>query len=223
MTATICFGFPTEQIKEAVPVTRLTRRMLAGAIVALIPALAGCEAGLNAPTLNFHPAAGGAYQTSDGVTISNAFVLGPAVGQTLPAGGRAGVFLSMYSTGNDQLKSVKAAVASAVKLSGGPVNMSPYDSVNLTGPAPRIVLSGLHAPLSGGQTIWLTLDFATAGSVSIQVPVEPHTYAYATYAQPPKPAPTPTATTTRKTKAKTKAKTTSGASATPTATPTPTA
>jgi copper(I)-binding protein len=203
-------------------VTRLTRRMLAGAIAVLIPALAGCEAGLNAPTLEFHPAAGGAYQTAGDVTVSNAFVLGPALGQTLPAGGRAGVFLSMYSTSSDELKSVSSP-AGSVNLSGGPVSLSADNSVNLTGPAPRIVLTDLSAPLTGGQTITLTLNFTTAGTIQLTVPVEPHAYAYATYAQPPKPSPSPTASATKAKKTKIKAKTKATPSATATATPTPSA
>jgi hypothetical protein len=177
-------------------VTRLTRRLLAGAIVVLIPALAGCEAGLNAPTADFHPAAYGAYDTSSGVTISNAFVLGPAVGQSLPAGSQAGVFLSLYSPGGDTLKSVSSSVGAAT-IQGGPVNVAAYASVNLTGPTPRIVLTDLSAPLNGGQTITLDLTFANAGPVHIQVPVQPHAYEYSTYDAPSVPAsPTASATST---------------------------
>ena len=58
MTATI-FSVRREQIEEAVKVTRWNRRLLFGAIAVLVPALAGCEAGLNAPTLDFHPARAG--------------------------------------------------------------------------------------------------------------------------------------------------------------------
>jgi copper(I)-binding protein len=173
----------------------LTRRPLGVALLACvlsIPALAGCEAGLNAPTLDFHPAANGATTTGAGITINNAFVLGPALGQSLPAGGRAGLFLSVYAVNGDRLVSVSApGYAGSVKLDGGPVSVAANATVNLTGPAPRIVLTNLSAPLQGGQTVTLLLDFATAGAMELQVPVEPHAYDYATYVQPPTPTPSP--------------------------------
>ena len=54
----------------------IRRSLLAGAVALLVvPALAGCEAGLNAPTLEFHPASSGAHKVIDGLTISNVFVL----------------------------------------------------------------------------------------------------------------------------------------------------
>jgi hypothetical protein len=87
--------------------------------------------------------------------------------------------------------------AASVKLSGGPVNLGPQAPVDLEGPQPAIVLTNLQVPLSGGESIQLVLNFATAGSLTIQVPVEPHAYEYATYSSP---APSPTATTTPKPK-----------------------
>ncbi len=158
-----------------------------------IPALTGCEAGLNAPTLQFHPAADGATAAADGVAINNAFVLGPAIGQTLPAGSQAGLFLSISSANGDRLKSVSApGTAASVNLIGGPVDVAANSVVNLTGPAPRIVLTGLSTPLKGGETVQLVLTFARAGSAQLQVPVQPQAYGYATYAQPPTPTPSPT-------------------------------
>ena len=77
--------------------TRWTRRLLVGAIAILVPALAGCEAGTIAPTLQYHPASEGFSTVSDSIRIDNVFVLGPAPNQTLPAGGQAGVFLSISS------------------------------------------------------------------------------------------------------------------------------
>ena len=55
--------------------TRWSRRMLFGALAVLVPVLAGCEAGMDAPTLTYHPAAFGGYATHDGISIDNAFVL----------------------------------------------------------------------------------------------------------------------------------------------------
>jgi hypothetical protein len=52
-----------------------------------------------------------------------------------------------------------------------------------------MVLTGLVNPLSGGETVQLTLTFAQAGVVTLGVPVEPHAYDYATYFPPPIPRP----------------------------------
>ena len=168
--------------------TRWTRRLLIGAIAIAVPALAGCEAGLNAPTLQYHPASFGETTMIDGITIDNAFVLGPAPGDTLPSGGQAGLFLALQSAGNDQLTSISApGTASSVQLGNGPITLNSGSLVNLSGPAPLITLNGLTNPLSGGETIKLNLQFATAGQVTVQVPVEPASYEYSTFSPPPTP------------------------------------
>jgi len=167
-------------------VTRLNRRLLLGAIAVLLPALAGCEAGLNAPTLEFHPASSGVSTTVNGITLDNLFVLGAPVGSALPPGGRAGVFLAIESENGDRLVSVSApGTASSVKLTGGPVDLPAQTLVDLGGPVPQMVLTGLVNPLSGGETVQLSLTFAQAGVVTLAVPVEPHAYDYATYFPPP--------------------------------------
>ena len=172
--------------------TRWTRRLLFGAIAVLVPALAGCEAGANAPTVEFHQASFGTSETVNGITIDDAFVLGPSLNATLPAGGQAGVFLSIEAQNNDQLTSVAApGAASSVQLVSGPVTLTANSVANLSGPQPQIVLTGLTNALSGGQTVSLQLDFASAGAISIQVPVVPAAYDYTTYSPPP-PAPSPT-------------------------------
>ena len=90
--------------------TRWTRRLLRGAIAVLRPGAGRLRGGLDAPTLEFHPATlRGEHRPSDGITIDNAFVLGPALDSALPAGGQAGVFLALSSTDTgDQLVSVSA-------------------------------------------------------------------------------------------------------------------
>ncbi|HLI40612.1 MAG TPA: hypothetical protein VKV35_03085 [Streptosporangiaceae bacterium] len=202
--------------------TRWYRRLLAGAVVLLVPALAGCEAGLNAPTLQFHPAAPGATVTTGGVAINNAFVLGPAPGSVLPAGGRAGVFLALYAQDSDRLVSVAApGTAASVRLAGGPVPLAPQTLVRLTGPVPRIVLTGLTTSLSGGQTITLVLTFANAGSVSLQVPVEPRAYDYSTYSPPAIP-PKPTSRATGSARARASATPSPSPSTSGSASPAPT-
>lgn len=194
--------------------TRWTRRLLVGAIAILVPALAGCQAGLNAPTLQYHPASNGVSTTVNGIELDNVFVLGPQLNQALPAGGQAGVFLAMSAQDHDRLVSASApGAASSVQLLNGPVTISPGATVYLTGPAPLIVLSGLTNPLSGGETIQLVLTFANAGVVPLVVPVEPAAYEYTTFSPPPTPSASTAAIVKHKHKAKAKAD--PGPSATP--------
>jgi copper(I)-binding protein len=204
-------------------VTRWKRRLLFGALAVLAPALAGCEAGFNAPTLEYHPAAFGAYAMKNGVSISNAFVLGPSPSGPEVAGGRAGLFLAITSQNGDKLVSASApGTASAVKILGGSVSVPAAAPVTLTGPIPRVVLTGLANPLQGGELVKLNLTFAEAGTIAMTVPVQPKAYEYATFSPPATPSPTAT-----KKKANPSASASAsgsaspGATASPTATPTP--
>lgn len=208
--------------------TRWKRRMLFGALAVLAPALAGCEAGYNAPTLEYHPAAFGAYAMKNGVSISNAFVLGPSPSGPEVAGGRAGVFLSITSQDGDKLVSASAPdTASSVQILGGSVSVPAVaPPADLTGPVPRVVLNGLANPLQGGDLVKLNLTFAEAGTIAMTVPVQPKAYEYATFSPPPTPAPA-----AAKKKAKAKANplisatappsASPGSTASPTATPSP--
>jgi copper(I)-binding protein len=175
----------------------VARPLLIGALALLIAAAtAGCEAGLNAPTLEFHEASGGAHAVVNGITISNVFVLGAPADSSLPPGSSAGLFLSLFNGGNtsDSLVSVSApGSASSVHLSSGTVSLPVQAPVNLTGPQPTVVLSDLTKALDGGTDIPVTLNFAHAGSVMLMVPVQPQSFYYSTYS--PAPTPTPTATT----------------------------
>ena len=198
--------------------TRWNRRLLVGALAILVPALAGCEAGFNAPTLEFHQASFGVSTIVDGISIDNVFVLGPAPGSTLQAGGQAGLFMSLEASNSDQLTSISApGTATSVRLINGPVNLGANALVNLDGPAPEIVLNGLTSALSGGETVQLVLNFASAGAVTILVPVEPNAYDFATYSPPP---PSPTPTPNPKHKASPTATPSGSVSASTTATPT---
>ena len=195
--------------------------LLIGAVALAVPAAAGCEAGDNAPTLEFHHAAGGAYTTFNGISISNAFVLGAPPASSVPAGSSASLFVSLYNggAGDDQLTSVSAPdYATSVLVTGGTVSLPAQGEVNLTGPQPSVVLSGLTKPLSGSEAIPVTFDFAHAGSVTLQVPVEPQSSYYSTYSPPPTPAPTTASPTTTSTP---KVKTTATATATASTSPTP--
>ena len=171
--------------------TRWSRRMLFGALAVLVPALAGCEAGTDAPTLTYHPAAFGGYATHNGITIDNAFVLASTSGVVVP---RNGVFFAVTSRDGDRLVSISApGTAPLVRIAGGAINLRPQVPVDLTGPVPTVVLTGLSSPLTSGSAITMNFNFARAGTITMQVPVEPQAYEYATYSPPPSiPAATPT-------------------------------
>jgi hypothetical protein len=102
-----------------------------------------------------------------------------------------------------------------VQITGAPVELPSDSLVDLQGPSPEIVLSGLTKALVGGETIQLDFLFATAGVITLQVPVEPQAYTYATYSPPPVPTATPSP--------KVKATPGASASASGTATPSPSA
>ncbi len=200
----------------------IRRSLLAGAIALLVvPAVAGCEAGLNAPTLEFHQASNGAHGTVDGITISNVFVLAAPSGSSVPAGSPAGLFLGLFNNGStaDTLVSVSTSAASTATITGGPVTVPPNSGVNLTGPQPKVVLTGLAKPLRGGQNVEVTLTFQDAGQVRLDVPVEPQSYYYSSLAQPSAVTPSagPSATVVAP-----GATPTAGATATPAATATAT-
>ena len=173
--------------------TRWNPRLLLAAVAVLAPALAGCEAGLNAPTLQYHPANFAANRIVNGISFANVFVLGPVPGAALPVGGRASVFLALESAvGHDRLISVSApGTATAVQLAGAPVDLPGQTLVDMSGPAPQVVLTGLTSPLLPGQTVSLSFTFATAGTITLNVPVEPRAYDWATFSPPPA---SPTAT-----------------------------
>ena len=202
--------------------TRWKHRMLFGALAVLVPALAGCEAGYNAPTLEYHPAAFGAYAMKNGVSISNAFVLGPSPSGPEVAGGRAGVFLAITSQDGDKLVSASApGAASAVQIIGGSVRVPALAPVTLTGPVPRVVLTGLASPLQGGDLVKLNLTFAEAGTIAMTVPVQPKAYEYATFSPPATPSPAVTKKKRAKANPSASASASPGATASPTATPSP--
>jgi copper(I)-binding protein len=195
----------------------VARRTLIGALALLLPAIAGCEAGYNAPTLEFHPANAGTNVTINGIEISNAFVLGAPAGVPAPSGSNAGMFMSLYNTGagDDHLTSASApGSASSVQLSGGTVSVPGQTLVDLSGPEPSVVLSNLTRPLAGGDFVAVTLDFSRAGTVTIEVPVEADSDYYSTYSPPPSPSASPTASPSATATPKKAAKST--ASATPT-------
>ena len=193
------------------------RSLLVLAIAALIPVLAGCEAGNNAPTQQWHQPTDGSAKVRGDISIRNVFVLGAPIGATIKAGSSAGVFLAVINNGSaDRLVKITApGTAKSVVLPGGSVSLASQQAVLLTGPGPKVVLEDLTRPLTGGSTVLLKLTFQNAGTVNLTVPVMPRAQYYSTFS-PPKPTPTPTPSPTA-----------NGKSATPTpsasATPSPSA
>ncbi|HUL27732.1 MAG TPA: hypothetical protein VLW44_18390 [Streptosporangiaceae bacterium] len=165
------------------------------AATALAPAIAGCEAGFNAPTQRWHqPSAGASAVVGNVIRINNMFVLGEPPAFSLQRGDSAGLFLALANNGGpDRLIAISApGSATAVQMPGGGVRLASQQSVFLTGPAPQVILRGLTRRLNGGQHILIVLHFLRAGSVALQVPVMPRAQWFATYAPAP-PLVTPSA------------------------------
>ena len=169
------------------------RRLVILAIAALIPALAGCEAGFNAPTQDWHQPTDGAGTVHNNIAVKNVFVLGAPLGRFIPAGHSAGVFLALFNEGApDRLLNMSApGTARSVTLPGGAVPLRSQRSVLLTGPAPEVILRNLIRPLTGGSTVRLVMTFQNAGTLSLVVPIMPQAQYYATFSPPPSPTPSP--------------------------------
>jgi copper(I)-binding protein len=201
----------------------LPRRVFAVAVAALIPALAGCEAGAHSPTQQWHQPTEGAATVVHGLSIRNVFVLGGSLTTNIPAGQSAGLFLALINNNSkpDRLLSVTApGTATSVTLPGGTVGINSEKSVLLTGPAPKVVLTDLTRPLSGGTFIKVVMMFQNAGRVELSVPVMPRAQYYSTFSPAPAPSATPTPTVTPLAK-KHKHKHKAGAGATASPSPSP--
>ena len=168
---------------------RPLRGVLIVAATALIPVIAGCEAGLNAPTQEWHqPTAGASAVVSNTMRINNVFVLGPTPGFVLPAGASAGMFLGLHNNGApDRLVSISAPGSAArIQVPIGGISVGHEQSLLLTGPQPRVLLRGLTRSLHGGQYVRVNKDFQSAGHVTLLVPVMPRAAFYATYSPAPR-------------------------------------
>ena len=181
------------------------RGLAAVAAAGLIPAIAGCEAGANAPTQQWHqPTPGASAIVNDTLRINNMFVLGPAPGFSLPRGATAGVFLALTNDGvPDRLISITApTAATSIRVPAGGISLGHMQSLFLTGPSPRVLLVHLTRILNGGQYVRVNMNFQNAGHVSLLVPVMPRATFYTTFSPAPvllrpnvpaTPTPSPTA------------------------------
>jgi copper(I)-binding protein len=164
------------------------RDLVVVAAVGLVPAIAGCEAGNNAPTQQWHqPTPGASAIVDNTLRINNMFVLGPAPGFTLPRGASAGLFFALANNGApDRLLSIRApGEAAAVVVPRGGIALGHQQTLRLTGPSPRVVLVHLTRTLNGGQWVRLNMQFQNAGFVSLKVPVMPRTESYGTFSPAP--------------------------------------
>jgi len=188
------------------------RRILIAVAAAVIPLIAGCEAGTNAPSLHWHNPTDGAGATLGNISISNVFVLGAPIGGVIPRGQDAGLFLGLVNVGSsDQLLRISApGTAASVSLPGQTKQLlvATDQPVLLTGPRPQLILRDLLRPLTGGSVVKIALVFAHAGRVVLAVPVMPRAQYFSTL-HPAPVATSPSATPTPS----------SSASASPTASP----
>jgi len=164
------------------------RGLAAVAAASLIPAIAGCEAGANAPTQQWHqPTAGASAIVNNTLRINNMFVLGPAPGFSLPRGATAGMFFALTNDGvPDRLMSITAPTAAvSVRVPVGGISLGHNQSLFLTGPSPRVLLVHLTRVLNGGQYIRVNMTFQNAGHKSLLVPVMPRAAFYGTFSPAP--------------------------------------
>jgi copper(I)-binding protein len=170
------------------------RRLLLVSAVALLPVLAGCEAGNDAPTLSFHYPTDAAGTVAGDISIRNVFIVGAPLGSSLKPGESASLFFSLINNGApDRLLSISApGSAASVHLSGGTVPLIAMNPVYWNGPQPEAYLVHLTRVITGGSNLELVLDFQKEGTVTLQVPVMAAAAHYATYSPPPSPAPTMT-------------------------------
>lgn len=182
----------------------LPRRLVLVAAAVLIPVLAGCEAGNEAPTVQFHYPTDATGTVVGDITIRNVFVLGAPLGSQLHKGGAASLFLAIVNNGApDRLMAITApGSAASVSLPSGGVPVIFRHSVLLSGPKPQLVLTDLTRNLTSGSALKLQLTFQKAGLVTLEVPVVPRAAHYATYSPPAPsaaistPATTPTTSAT---------------------------
>lgn len=192
----------------------LPRRLLLASALALLPVLAGCEAGNQAPTLNFHVPTDATTKDAGDILIRNAFVLGAPLGEKLQPGATASLFFSVLTSGtSDRLLRISApGSATSVTLPGGSLAVTTNHPVLLNGPQTKAYLVGLTRQIRGGSTLNITLTFQNAGQVTLTVPVMARAAHYTTYG----PAPSPTSSAATTTAKKHHRAATPGSSPTPT-------
>jgi len=180
--------------KEISTVTRTSRSRVitaAAAFLAAVPALAGCGVGFDANTIKPYAPTEATAVTSRGITISQAFLLGPEPGGQLAPGENTPLYMAITNTneGTDTLVGAttedgigKVKIESPIQL---PQNTLVHTRDESGGPS-RVVIEKLYRVLTGGEYVTVNLQFNNAGVVPISVPVIPRSREFATF--PPAPA-----------------------------------
>lgn len=174
--------------------TSRPRVFVVAALLAVAPALAACGAGSDANMAQPYIATEAAEKSQNGITVAQAFILGPESGQTLPAGSAAPLYLTMVNDNPeaDQLTGITTdpQAASSAKATS-PIALPPQTLVKSANPTPQIVIEGIREPLRGGETMRLTLEFQNAGSIPMDVPVITRSREFATLQPAPESSPSP--------------------------------
>ncbi|MFC5820122.1 copper chaperone PCu(A)C [Nonomuraea harbinensis] len=181
------------------------RWIVAAAAFLAAPVLAGCSVGFDANTTKPYAPVEAAALINQGaygkqsIHVPQAFILGPEPGGSIPWRGSVPVHLTMLNNGDspDTLQSVSAGDAASAKLAA-PVQLPVGQLVKAEAATPQITLEGLSKALRGGEALRLDLQFANAGTITLDVPVMPHSREYASYpaVEGAVPAPTPSPTPT---------------------------
>lgn len=170
--------------------TRTSRpRVLAvAALLAVAPALGACGAGFDANLAQPYTPTEAAEASQNGITVAQAFILGPESGQTLAAGSAAPLYLTMVNDNAtaDQLSgiSIDPQFAETARTSTT-ISLPPKVLVKSANPEPQITVENLKKPLRGGENVRLTLQFQNAGAITMNVPVIARSREFATYQPAP--------------------------------------
>jgi copper(I)-binding protein len=133
-------------------VSRNSRRAVATAVAgvfAAAPLVSGCAAGEHPESLLPTRLVEGVNASAHQVDIRNAFLLGPAPGQRLTAGGSAPLYAWFVNndTSPDRLVAAQApGVAQSVEIAGGAVDLPPTKLVNLIQTAPAAPATSTTSP-----------------------------------------------------------------------------
>jgi copper(I)-binding protein len=182
-------------------VTRFRRLAVLTVVLAVIPLASACTSGFNALVDKSYYPADGTSADAGTVAIRNALVVASADGRT------GNLVLGIVAQDTpDRLVGLSFSGATGAVLHSTTdvgtatesVLLPANKTVSVGSPGmPQIVLTGLRIP--AGSWGNLTLNFANAGSATLQIPVVPGISYYADYTPPPilaSPAATPTPTET---------------------------
>ena len=136
------------------------KSLVAALLVTLVAAPAVAAGPISVEKAWVRPAAKGLPTSAAYFTIRNTGPADSLEGVSTPAG-RASLHMSMNHDGMMMMHGMSAVPVPA----GGAVSFAPGGY--------HVMIEGLKAPLTAGQTTPLTLRFAKAGKIEVQAPVRP--------------------------------------------------